>query len=666
MNRRQFVQLVGLAGPTLALPSLSPLGETANQTTHSTAAEFEIVSRHVLVHRDVINVSVIEQDGKCILINSGDGSILEVLKSYGLASPEWVLYTDHRLEHCASAGELKTRGIKIAVPASEAPFFHAAQEFWKNADQFIDHRYDFRPDLSVLRTSVQPDQLLEIGSTFRWRGLELKVIATPGFSDGGVSYVVNIDGQRLAFTGNLLTGAGQLSNVYDLQKPFPGMRGNLAAGHGGYWGFGGGLPDVKKSLEDLLVERPAMLIPSHGERIGDPTAVASLLRANIDEAMENYLALTAWRLYFKDQDVITGFRNVPMLPAPDTPIAPSWLQRLEEHPLSPDFPLLMTSWYVKADDGSIFLFDCGYPPIAAALNDLVQAGAIKGVDGVWISHYHDDHVTSVNEIRRRYQSKVYAQREMQDILENPTAYQMPCLFPESIHVDHPLSEGEVIEWKGYRMTAFYFPGQTLYHGGLLVEHNGERLFLSGDSFANFGIDDYCAQNRNFLGIDEPGYRRCIDLLLRLKPDMLIGAHKGPTPFTPENLRKAATLLEQRTILFGKLFPWDNPNFGLDPYWVRAHPFRQKAFPGQIVTIEARIFNHSASTKSASASLEASSGWSLTKPERNTIPAHTEGSIRLTAKAPDNPVNSRDVLGLAIRFDGKNLGETAVAIVDYLR
>jgi glyoxylase-like metal-dependent hydrolase (beta-lactamase superfamily II) len=666
MNRRQFIQLVGSAGPTLALPSLLQSEELSNVQARKTSGAFKTASRHVLIHRDVINVSVIVQDGKCILINSGDGSILDALKLLGLPLPEWALYTDHRLEHCASAGELKARGVKIAVPVSEAEFFLAAREFWLSADRLIDHRYDFRPDLSVLRASVQPNQLLDIGSVFKWRGLELEVIATPGFSDGGVSYIINIDGQRLAFTGNLLTGSGQLSNIYELQKPFPGMRGNLVAGHGGYWGFGGGLLDVKRSLSDVLAKHPTMLIPSHGVLIENPAASVSLLRTNIDEAMENYLTLAAWRIYFKDQKVLTGFTDVPMLPSADAPTMPSWLRRVQERPLSPDFPLLMTSWYIQADDGSIFLFDCGYSPVAAALNDLVHGGKIKGIDGVWISHYHDDHVSSVNEIRRMYQCRVYAQREIQDILENPTAYEMPCIFPESILVDHPLSEGEVIEWKGYKMTAFYFPGQTLYHGGLLVEHDGDRLFLSGDSFANFGIDDYCAYNRNFLGTEEPGYRKCIDLLFSLKPDMLIAAHHGPVAFIPDSLSKAAALLEQRKALYAKLFPWDDPNFGLDPTWVRAYPFRQKVMPGQIVTIEARIFNHSASAKSASAGLHTLTGWGASSVNQTTIPAHAEGAIRLPARAPTYPAHSRDVLGLAVHFDGKDLGEAAVAIVDFLR
>jgi hypothetical protein len=59
-------------------------------------------------------------------------------------------------------------------------------------------------------------------------------------------------------------------------------------------------------------------------------------------------------------------------------------------------------------------------------------------------------------------------------------------------------EEEVIHWKGYKLTAYYFPGQTLYHDGLLIERDGTSVFMSGDTLANWGIDDYCSYNRNWL------------------------------------------------------------------------------------------------------------------------------------------------------------------------
>jgi hypothetical protein len=232
-------------------------------------------------------------------------------------------------------------------------------------------------------------------------------------------------------------------------------------------------------------------------------------------------------------------------------------------------------------------------------------------------------------------------------------------------VDHALSEGEVINWKGYKLTGYYFPGQTLFHDGLLIEHDGMRIFMTGDSFADFGIDDYCSYNRNFLGKDEPGYDRCFRLLLQLKPQMLVASHWGPVPFSDEYMEKGLKLFEQRRALFPVLFPWDDPNFGLDPAWVRAYPYRQFVLPSQRVTIEARVYNHGGSPRQATAELRAPSGWQIEKAAAVTIPAHTEGKVRLIAIAPAHPQSRREVLGLAVHFDGHDLGEITEAIVDYL-
>ncbi|HLI35597.1 MAG TPA: hypothetical protein VKW70_11165, partial [Terriglobia bacterium] len=206
------------------------------------------------------------------------------------------------------------------------------------------------------------------------------------------------------------------------------------------------------------------------------------------------------------------------------------------------------------------------------------------------------------------------------------------------------------------------------HHGLLIEHDGARIFMTGDSFANWGIDDYCSYNRNFIGEDgrKAGYECCLRLLLELKPDMLMAAHWGPEPVSQQYLEKTLDLLEERRRLFKALFPWDDPNFGLDPHWVRVYPYRQSILPGQPVTLEARIFNHSDSQRPAAVELRTPQGWQAQKSSAVAIPAHTEGAIRLVAQAPSHPPVRRQVLGLAVQFGGRDFGEITEAIVDYLQ
>ena len=93
---------------------------------------------------------------------------------------------------------------------------------------------------------------------------------------------------------------------------------------------------------------------------------------------------------------------------------------------------------------------------------------------------------------------VYFCREMRDILEHPEAYRMPCLTPNAIHSVHPMEEGAKQRWNEFEFTYSYFPGQTIYHGGLLAKRDdGQTIFFVGDSFTPSGMDDYCLLNRNF-------------------------------------------------------------------------------------------------------------------------------------------------------------------------
>ncbi len=584
------------------------------------------------VFADVVNVGVLERNGKRLLIDCGEGEI---------GGPaDWVLVTHHHRDQWTGARRL---GARIAVPEAERRFLERAEEFWDQADAILDHRYDFRPHLFTGRESVPVARGLKGGETFEWEGLKIEALETPGHTDGSLSYIVDAGGRRVAFTGDLIYGPGKLWEFYSLQKRFPGMRGD-------YWGFGGAVENVIASLDRVMERRPGWIVPSHGPVIEYPAAAAAELKASLRAAMDNYLRTAAWRIYFRG--IFPDDRSPMLRPLPEVKY-PRWIRNIAS-----------TTKAIVADDGSAFLSDCGFEVATREIDRLIASGEIRRVDGIWITHYHDDHTQMVNAAKRKYGAKVHVERHMVDILENPAAYAMPCLFPEPIRVDRPMEDGETIEWKGFRLTAYHFPGQTLYHDGLLVERDGVKAFFTGDSFANFGIDDYCSQNRCFLG-PGVGYRRCLELLLKLQPDLLVAAHWGPVPISAEYLRKALDLLAEREQRFAALFPWANPNFGLDPAWIRCYPHRQKALPGATVTVEARVMNHGARPMHARLEMRAPAGWTLPAAAATTVPARKEGTVRFHLRAPDRPERRRQVLGLAAAVDGVRLGEFSEAIVDFL-
>jgi hypothetical protein len=241
------------------------------------------------------------------------------------------------------------------------------------------------------------------------------------------------------------------------------------------------------------------------------------------------------------------------------------------------------------------------------------------------------------------------------------AYELPALFPGPIRVEHPLKDGEAFEWKGFKLMAFDFPGQTLYHDGLLVERDGYKVFFTdGDCFSNRSFSDVCSQNRNFSGRDV-GFEKCCRILLETKPDILMAAHWGPMPM---DIEKFIDHLQAREKLYEKLFPYDNVNFGTDPRWIRVYQFRQQASSGAPVEIKAHVLNHAAKPHRVRIMLALQPGWTAIRTaEEQTVAARTEAVFPLSATAPTTRSRRRFVLGLSVVVDGKPLGEFSSAVVD---
>jgi len=620
-----------------ALPLLWAVDGSLRHIRAQSAASEQVLPGLRLL-RNSVNSALLERNGKTLLIDSGE------LDAAGRGIVDWALFTHHHRDQCSSVSRLVRKGTKVAVPFREKMFFDEAHRFWDSADNIIDHRYDFRPHLFTLRDSVPVARALQAGHVHDWEGLRFQVLDTPGHTDGSVTYLVEIAGRRVAFTGDLISGPGQIWEIYSLQKRFPGMRGD-------YWGFGGAIEELKSSLDRVLQHKPDLLIPSHGVVMADPPTAVNRLKQNLDVLMENYLTTAAWRIYF---DGIYPKDKPPMFPPLPTVTYPNWIRHIAS-----------TTKAIVAEDKSVFISDCGHPKAIEELSRLQAAGEIGAVEGIWITHYHDDHTQLVNEAKRRFGAKVYVQREMLDIIENPLAYQMPCLFPESIRVEHPMEHGQTINWKNFKLTAYYFPGQTLYHDGLLAEKDGQKVFFTGDSFANWGVDDYCSQNRCFTGRNN-GYEQCFQILLDTRPDILMAAHWGPLPVSPDYLKKSMALFRDRQKISDRLFPHKDGNFGTDPCWIRAYPYRQTVFPGSPVEVDARVMNHSADPMKIQVTLNLPEEWKSDGITAETqIPARTEGRVRFRATAPSSPNRRRHILGLSAVIDGRSVGEFAEAVVNFL-
>ncbi len=632
-NLKWLVPLTFLAGST-ALASSAPL-------------TVENVAKDLQVLHGPVNGAVLSRKGK-ILAVYGDPRDTP-------AKVDTVLLTHHRRDVVWAADTLVTAGAKAIVPAAELDKFTEVRRFWSDFATKRFHDYA-QQTTKILRHPIAVAQSVRGGDVLNWQGLPIRVLDTPGYTRGAVTYLMELEGRRIAFTGDLIYGDGQLLDLYSLQDALP------AAKIGGYHGYAARLGEVITSLNQIAAEKPDLLIPARGPVIRDPAKAIDTLIGRIRALYANYLAIDALRWYFKDEHILAKARRVlgPQAKVDWMPMAetveelPAWIV-----PIS-------NSRLILATDKTGFLVDCGSQHIIDELKKLQAAGKLSSIEHLFVTHYHDDHTDQVSKLVETFGATVHASLRNVDVLEHPSAYRLPCLTAHPIHVSGRAVNGERWRWKEFEMTLYYFPGQTLYHDALLVKKDsGEQFFFIGDSFTPSGIDDYCLLNRNLLH-EGMGYFYCLELVKRVAPEArLINEHVGPTfRFSEAQINQMLDVLKQRVGLLQALLPWDDPNFGLDESWARFYPYATPAHPGEILTLYLRLFNHSPTEQTFAARLHLPDGWMprATTPSPLRLNAREEGAIEFKIAVPETAKVDLQLLTADVQWGDWDLREWTEAMV----
>ena len=297
----------------------------------------------------------------------------------------------------------------------------------------------------------------------------------------------------------------------------------------------------------------------------------------------------------------------------------------------------------------------------------MRSGEISSVEGIWITHYHDDHVDGLGRAYAAFGCPVMTDERLAEVIEHPSRFILPCITHGRVNVQKKTTHGQSWPWHEYTLTAYHFPGQTYYHSGLLVEGRGKKLFLGGDSFSPAGVDDYCAANRNLIG-DNLGFNFCIDLLSALKPDAVFNPHQDlGVAFEDRHYAYMKKILAEREKLFADMMPWEHPNFGTDLWWARAYPYEQDAFRGEPCAVEMRFTNHAAVTSRASVEPVLPDGWTWKNMNgpATIIPPGAEGSVRVIIEPPGNEHTGQYIIPFRITWNGRYLGQIRHAVFNTL-
>jgi len=603
------------------------------------------ISQSVSLRGGAINGIIIERNGRTLAVYGDPGN--EIKKA------DVVLFTHFRRDVVWAGRTLVERGSHAIVPAKEKSYFVKGDSIWSNFSKARFHDYT-NQTTKIGISPLHVDRFVKGDEVITWQDIDFKVLSTPGYTRGSVSYLADIDEKRFAFTGDLIFGDGKLFDLYSFQDSLKGID--------GYHGYAARLGQLIVSLQLIADQKPDFLIPCRGPIIKDPDAAIQKLITRIRLLYQSYLSITAQRWNHTDR-MITLTKH--LLGSPNTvdwmPFAsvikdqgPSWYQHINNSNL------------IMAEDSSGFLIDCGSKQSLQELLKLKRSGRLKRLDGLFITHYHDDHTDLVNDIAKEFCCPVYVTQELKGILENPGAYRMPCLTNRPIQNLTIMQEGEELSWKDFKLTFFYFPGQTLYHDGLLFEKsNGEGIFFTGDSFTPAGIDDYCFQNRNFLH-PETGYLYCLDFLKKLPQGVLLSnQHLKPLfIFSREQLDHMTMVLQNRNSMLKELLPWDNINFGTDEQWMSVYPYGIKSESGRTVEYTLKIFNHSDVSKTFRVEINSPTGFKI---DRKTfsfdVAPRSEGIQKFKVKISKKASPGISILTANVKFDEWDLREWTEAYIE---
>jgi glyoxylase-like metal-dependent hydrolase (beta-lactamase superfamily II) len=592
-----------------------------------------------------VNGTFIEREGKFLAVY-GDPTAQRT-------APDMVLVTEARRDVTWAARGLALRGTKVVAPEKEAESLIHPEKFWAQLREERFHDYG-QQSTKLPAEAIPVSRTVKGGDVITWADLSIRVLDTPGYTRGAVTYLVELAGQKVAFTGDLIRDDGKLQDLFSLQDAIPEF--NVRA----YHGWAARLGQLMASLDRIAAEKPDLLIPLRGPVIPHPTAAIGRLQSRIRAVYANYLSIDALRYYFKDDHIRAKARRVI---GPDARI--DWMPMGETVTL-PDFIIpIQNSRLLLAADGSGFLVDCGATGIIEELRKLRTAGKLTSIEHVFVTHYHDDHTDALPELVAEFGAKVHACGSLVELIERPGDYRLPCLTKNPTTVTARHREGDTWQWKEFQFKIFDFPGQTLHHNALLVQRSNDwSAFFAGDSFTPSGIDDYCLQNRNFLH-EGQGYFRCFDQLEKLPEGCLIlNEHVRPAfRFTPAQVRQMRETLRQRIPLLAELLPFDDPNYGLDESWAVLHPYWITLRPGKSAQLSLRITNHSAHERTFRATAHAPQKFRAAANPSLRIAAHADGLLPITVEVPRDSAPGLYVMVADLAWDDAELREWTEAVLE---
>lgn len=537
------------------------------------------------VWTDTCNVYVLRDGDAALLMDLGDGSVLEHLGEIGVKRVEWVLFTQHHREQCQGAPKLPSTGTKVAAPEVERALFERPTDFRKMnvglGDAFTIH------GSSYVRPPSQPiplDRTFTTNDTFTWRSFEFRCLGTPGNSPGGMTYLLKHGSSTLAFSGDVMLDGARMHTWFDTEWDY---------------GFAAGIRALRESVARLTDLQPTHLLPSHGTAVHQPGHEFNQYQGKLANLE---------RLYLRGYDPEAG--SVAYQDKVSAPTIVSNVLQISPHLFKFKRPNFWGNFgLILAPSGRALVVDCGLLDeqfLDTALDGMRRHFGLKAIDAVIVTHMHGDHFLEAPHLRTKWGAQIWALENMVDKMEHPEWFDYAAPIQaygkknpdgspiNGVRVNRAFKPGTAFEWEGFRFMVNWLPGQTEFalclHGeidGRIVAFTGDNLFGDPDDPTQTGHEAMVAHNSAIL---EEGYIYCAEFLRRLQPDLLVGGHSfvmdRPTAFIERYRRWSYEMRDA----FQALSSETDYRLWFDPFWVRAEPYRVMLRPGEGAEVALHVRN----------------------------------------------------------------------------
>lgn len=589
---------------------------------------------------DTCNVWVLKAGREAVLVDVGSGAVFDLLPQLGVDRVTDVLVTHHHRDGVQGLPRAVEHGARVWAPWLERDLLDGVDEHWRTRQLGDD--YDLREDRFSLLEAVPVAGSVAEYRTQRYGAFDVHTLPTPGHTTGSVTYLVELDGRRLAFSGDLLCAPGKVWSLAATQWSYSGMEGQAA---------------TAVSCLVLAAREPDLLLPAHGDPIAEPRAALELTAARMRELVE-LRRLEPW-------DVETWTHDTW------APLSPHLLRSRRT---------FGNSYALLSETGAALLFDWGFDcitglvpytdrrarrPMLFSLDALRRDHGVERIETVAITHYHDDHVAGVNLLRDVEGAEAWIPENVAPILAAPQRYDLPCLWYEAVPADRTLRLGEPVRWHEYELTPHELPGHTLYAAAFSFEVDGRRVLVCGDQQAldetrPDGPDVLNYQYRNRFRIDD--FVASAALYRALGTELLLGGHWLPKEVTPAWLDRMAADGRRLADLHRELLPLDEVDLGATGFAVRLEPYRAEALPGQELRFEAIVRNPFPRVAEAELAPVVPGGWEARAVAPVTLEPHEERSVSVRVVACSEPA-VRARLAVDLTVEGVRFGQQAEALVD---